>query len=276
MDTSLISSLTLSRALSIAGFDGSGGAGILADVKTFSALGCYGMSVLTAITAQNTQGVKTVIGLEPDFVLEQLNLILDDVGADAIKLGMLHRVEIMEVLVDVLRTQRAVPIVLDPVMIAKNGCPLLDPSAASFLRKALIPLVKIVTPNRYETEVLSGYTVSTPREQVLAAQAIADLGVPVVIVKGGHVDGPLCKDYVHIEGEEGLWLDGLRIDTLNTHGTGCTFSAAITGGLAKGLPVREAVQAAKIYIQGAVEAGARYKIGKGRGPVHHFFNFNVL
>lgn len=265
-------SITPPRALSIAGFDGSGGAGILADVKTFSALGCYGMAVLTALTAQNTQGVTDVVSLEPAFIVEQLRLILDDVGVDVIKLGMLHRYEVMEALVSVLKTIKDVPIVLDPVMISKGGHPLIAKEAVDFLREAVLPLATVITPNRHEAEALTGMQIFSKKDQMEAAELMASRGPKVVIVKGGHVEegNEDASDYVFMQGTEGFWLQGKRILTKNTHGTGCTFSAAVAALLAKKLPLREALEQAKAYIQKAIEQGASQVIGKGHGPVAHF------
>ncbi len=263
------------RALSIAGFDGSGGAGILADVKTFSALGCYGMSVITALTAQNTQGVSEVLPVEPYFVRKQLELIVKDLGVDAIKLGMLHRQVVMEALVDPLKELSDFPLVLDPVMVAKGGHSLLDPDSITTLKNKILPLATVVTPNCYEAEILAGMSICSAEEQIRAAHRIGELGPKLVIIKGGHVEEgkKYSKDYVFIQGEEGFWLEGRRIDTQNTHGTGCTFSAAITAYLAKGFSPRKAISMAKLYIQEAIEYGARFDLGQGNGPVCHFFDF---
>lgn len=267
--------LQYSRALSIAGFDGSGGAGILADVKTFLALGCYGMSVLTALTAQNTQGVSQVVPLAPDFVVEQLRLIVEDIGVDALKLGMLHRVEVMEALVGVLKNLQLTRIVLDPVMIAKGGAPLIEPQAIDYLKKHILPLAYVVTPNRYEAEILADIAILSRDDQMTAAKKIADKGVPVVIVKGGHVDeaSTQAADYIYFEGD-GFFLESERISTQNTHGTGCTFSAAITAGLAKGFSIKKALSEAKLYLQTALQQGSLYRIGHGHGPVCHGFALN--
>ncbi|MCZ7569183.1 MAG: bifunctional hydroxymethylpyrimidine kinase/phosphomethylpyrimidine kinase [Ardenticatenaceae bacterium] len=260
----------MKRALTIAGSDSGGGAGIQADLKTFAAFGLFGMSVLTALTAQNTVGVQAVFEVPPEFVRQQLDSVLNDIGADVVKTGMLSNAEIIAAVADGLRAHRVTTLVIDPVMVAKSGDPLLQPSAREALIQNLLPLALVVTPNRYEAEVLTGMTVATRADMEAAARAIHALGPRVVVVKGGHVetgdesvDLLFDGDYVHL-------LRTPRIATTNTHGTGCTFASAIAAGLARGLAVLDAAERAKRYLSAALAAAAGQRFGAGHGPVDHF------
>jgi hydroxymethylpyrimidine/phosphomethylpyrimidine kinase len=258
----------LARALTIAGSDSGAGAGIQADLKTFAALRVYGLSALTAITAQNTLGVRAAAPLAPELIEAQIDAVLEDIGADAVKTGMLATSEIIETVAHSI-AQRQLLLVVDPVMVAKGGDRLLAPEAVMTLRDVLIPLATIVTPNLPEAEVLTGLLVETLADMRQAAQAIRQLGAPYVVVKGGHSEGKPVD--VFYDGEHFLELPAERILTQHTHGTGCTFSAAITAFLARGLAAEQAVVEAKTYITGAIQHAPG--IGHGHGPVEHFWQW---
>jgi hydroxymethylpyrimidine/phosphomethylpyrimidine kinase len=261
-------------ALTIAGFDGSGGAGIQADLKTFSALGCYGMSVLTALPVQNTMGVQSVYSIPDKCIEEQLKAILDDFEIDALKIGMLHRPEVIHIVAKALEQYPNLKIVLDPVMIAKSGNSLLAPDAIKTLKEELLPLVTLITPNLPETSVLLQRDVSTKADMEQAAFDLTQMGPKSVVIKGGHLTEGECDDCLCICNSvpEFFWYSSPRIETKNTHGTGCTFSAAVTAYFAKGINVIEAVDMAKRYIFRCIEAGAGFTMGHGKGPVHHFYS----
>jgi hydroxymethylpyrimidine/phosphomethylpyrimidine kinase len=259
------------NVLSIAGSDPSGGAGIQADLKTFAARGTYGMAVLTALTAQNTQRVTGVQLVPADFVAAQIRSILADIRVDAVKIGMIATAGIAETVADVLRPYRETrPIVLDPVMVAKGGSPLLSSDAVDAVIGSLMPLATIVTPNLPEAAALLGEPVATTREAMASqAERLRKLGPRAVLVKGGHLDGGDSPDV--LADETGIhWFDGRRVATKNTHGTGCTLSSAIAAELAKGASPGEAVATAKTYLAGAIAAADRLTVGTGHGPVQHF------
>ena len=259
------------RALTIAGSDSGGGAGIQADLKTFAALGCYGLSVVTALTAQNTCGVRAIHSPPAEFAAAQLAVVLDDIGADAVKTGMLHSAEVIAAVAAGLK-DRGLPLVVDPVMIAKSGDRLLQAEAVAALREILLPLTTVLTPNLPEAEVLLGRTLESEDQIAEAARELTDLGPRAVVLKGGHFPGPICRDWLYqAEGNQLMALEEPRITTANTHGTGCTFSAALTALLARGMPLAAAVTQAKEYLSGALARGAEYKLGSGHGPVHHFY-----
>ncbi len=263
------------RVLTIAGSDSGGGAGIQADLKTISALGCYGMSVLTALTAQNTVAVTGIMEVEPKFVAQQMDAVLEDIGVDAVKIGMLSSPEIIAAVAERLRFYEIKTIVLDPVMVAKSGDKLLRDEAIDALKSELLPLATVITPNIPEAEVLTGTTINSKTALEQSAFILLRQG-PAVLIKGGHFadkhsDDGLAMNTPH--GPELVWLQGKRIDSKNTHGTGCTLSSAIAAFLAKGMSVKDAVQHAKSYISEAIAAGAGYQIGKGHGPVLHFYHF---
>ena len=243
------------RALTIAGSDPSGGAGIQADLKTFSACGCYGMSAIVAVVDENTVGVTGVHPVPVDFVTGQIRSVLDDIGADAVKIGMLHSSELIRAVRQTLAAYDIRNVVLDPVMVATSGDRLLQEEAIATLQEELVPFVRVITPNIPEAEILLGRKVS-------------------VLLKAGHLhDAELIDVFYNAETDEATPLRSMRLDTPNTHGTGCTLSSAVAAFLAQGLPLDEAVVCAKEYINAAIIAGAEYEIGKGHGPVHHFFNF---
>ena len=256
------------RALTIAGSDSGAGAGIQADLKTFAALRVYGLSALTAITAQNTQGVHAVQDLPPELIRAQIDAVLEDIGADVAKTGMLSSPAIIE---EVARcvSRWNLRLVVDPVMMAKSGDPLLQPEAVTTLSTALLPLAEVITPNLYEAEVLTGQRIETLDDMRAAAQVIYALGPRHVVVKGGHrVADPVD---VYFDGERFVELRGDRILTRHTHGTGCTFSAAIAAFIARGLPVDAAVAGAKNYITEAIRHAPG--LGSGHGPVEHFWQW---
>ena len=260
------------RALTIAGSDSGGGAGIQADLKTFSALGCYGMSVITALTAQNTVAVTEIHAVPPAFIVRQIDAILDDIGVDAIKIGMLHSAEVVRAVAERLARLGAVPIVLDPVMVAKSGARLLQDEAVEALRTSLLPLATVITPNLPEAEVLWGRPIADLAAMREASVALSALGPRAVLVKGGHLRDPHSPDVLYIASEERLAvLEGEWVETPNTHGTGCTLSSAIAAYLARGETIYDAVVKAKRDLTEALRAGAAYTLGHGHGPVHHFY-----
>lgn len=254
------------RALTIAGSDSGGGAGIQADLKTFAALGVYGTSAITAITAQNTREVRAAWEAPLDLIAAQIDAVMEDIGADAAKTGMLSSSAIIGTVADRVRAWR-LRLVVDPVMVAKGGDRLLQPEAVTALRTVLLPLAEVVTPNLPEAEVLTGHRIASLEDMRAAARAIHGLGARHVVVKGGHrADEPVD---VYFDGERFVELRAERIETEHTHGTGCTFSAAIAAYLARGLAVEEAVASAKWYITEAIRHAPG--IGGGHGPVEHFW-----
>lgn len=255
------------KCLSIAGFDGSGGAGLQADLKTFSALGCYGMTVLTALPVQNTCGVRSCYSIPLQSIQEQLETIFSDITPDSIKIGMLFSTEIIEVVANFLAKHACgIPIVVDPVMIAKSGDPLLLPQAIAALKSQIIPLATIITPNLPEAYALA----ETTNDLDLLSQHLLQLGSQALLLKGGHAEGQTSDDlYLDKQGQR-KWFSAPRIDTKNTHGTGCTLSAAICANLALGLTPIEACKQAKEYLFEAMQAAKDNSVGKGHGPVHHF------
>jgi hydroxymethylpyrimidine/phosphomethylpyrimidine kinase len=263
------------RVLTIAGSDSGGGAGIQADLKTFASLGCYGMSVITALTAQNTVGVTSIFDVSSEFVGDQFDAVMSDIGTDVIKIGMLHKPEIIELVASKLTRFPTIPVVLDPVMIAKGGAALLQPQAIDALTRHLLPLSTVVTPNIPEASALLRRSLSTRFEIECGARDLLEVTAQGILIKGGHSDGRTSDDCLAYRtgGDVRVtWLDAKRIDTKNTHGTGCSLSSAIAAYMARGLSIEQSVKAAKTYITSAIEAGAEYSLGKGYGPVHHFFD----
>lgn len=257
------------KCLSIAGFDGSGGAGLQADLKTFSALGCYGMTILTALPVQNTMGVRHCYEIPLQAIYHQLEAIFDDIVPDSIKIGMLFKQEIVELVASFLQSRaHNIPIVLDPVMVAKSGDYLLLPEAVSALKKDLFPLATIITPNLPEAKML---TETTGEMQTLTERLLA-LGPQAVLLKGGHQTGQDSSDLYLDQSGQTFWLSSPRINSKNTHGTGCTLSAAIAAYLALGEPLTEACRLAKNYLSDALKAAQFNSVGHGHGPVHHFYN----
>jgi hydroxymethylpyrimidine/phosphomethylpyrimidine kinase len=258
--------MTVPRALTIAGSDSGGGAGLQADLKTFSALGVYGASVVTAITAQNTIGVTGILELPLEIIAAQIDAVVTDIGFDAYKTGMLSSTAIIELVAAKIVEHRMAPIVIDPVMVAKVGDRLLQPDAVSALRERLVPLATVLTPNLPEAEVLVGHPVETIDQRRDAARAILAMGAASVVIKGGHLAGDPVDLFSN--GSDFVELPAKRIATKNTHGTGCTLASATAAGLAKGLSPLDAVREAKQFVNEAI-AGA-YPLGHGAGPVHHF------
>ena len=255
------------RVLTIAGSDSGGGAGIEADIKTISALGGYALTTITALTAQNTLGVQGVHILPAEFVRLSLSTVLADLGTDAVKLGMLSNAEIIAVVADML--PEATPVVLDPVMVATSGAVLLPDAAIASLRARLIPRATIVTPNLPEAAKLTGLSLSTQAERIAAGQSILRLGAHAVLIKGGHDSGEIVTDIlVHAEGHE--IFTNPRIETRNTHGTGCTLASAIATGLAQRMTLTDAIHRARRYLQNAIATAPGF--GAGNGPVNHLLN----
>jgi len=261
--------MTIRKALTIAGSDSGAGAGIQADLKTFAAHGVYGTSAITAITAQNTVGVTAVLALSPKLVAAQIDAIIDDIGAHAVKTGMLANAAIIELVARKITEHRLKNIVVDPVMVATSGDLLIRKNAVAVLRSKLIPLATVVTPNIPEAEVLTGMKLRSAEEMKEAARRIVKMGARSVIVKGGHLKGPAMD--LFFDGKSFTTLDAPRIRTNNTHGTGCTLSAAIAANLANGQRVANAVANAKSYITDALRHS--YRIGSGHSPVHHFYKY---
>ena len=261
-----MSSQRVVKAITIAGSDSGGGAGIQADLKTFAALGVYGSSVVTAVTAQNTIEVAAIAEVPEEVVIAQIDTVVHDIGADAAKTGMLSSTPIIQNVADRLEAWGIPHLVVDPVMVSKGGVALLQPDAVDALKKDLLPLASVVTPNIPEAETLAGRQIASPAHAQEAAKAIAAMGPRTVIIKGGHLPGSPIDLVYH----DGIFtpFEGTRVDTSNTHGTGCTFSAAITAFLAQGFPTLEAVRLAKSYIQNALEQSV--SIGEGHSPVNHF------
>ena len=257
-------------AVTIAGSDSSAGAGIQADLKTFSALGVYGASVITALTAQNTKGVSGIHDVPPEFIAAQIDAVFSDLAVTAVKIGMLSKTSSIEAVAAGLDRHRQANVVLDPVMIAASGDRLLKSDAVDVLRRVLIPRALVITPNLPEAAALLD-TTKAENETDMRTQAagLLALGAKAVLIKGGHGSGPESVDLL-VEPNAVIRLPAARIATANTHGTGCTLSSAIAAGLAKGLDLTEAVRAAKIYVTAAIGSADRLSIGSGHGPVHHF------
>lgn len=254
------------HVMTIAGSDSGGGAGIQADLKTFAALGTYGTSILTAVTAQNTKEVAAIAEVPEEVVIAQIDTVAEDIGAQAVKTGMLSSRRLIENIVDRLEAWGIPHLVVDPVMVSKSGVPLLSRDAVETVRKELLPIATVVTPNLYEAEILTGTRVRDRQAMEEAARAIQAMGPPVVVMKGGHLDGSPV-DLV-LEGDDVHLLEAIRVNTTNTHGTGCTFSAAIAALLAHGCSSLEAITLAKRYVSNALEHS--YSIGEGHSPVNHF------
>lgn len=257
-------------ALTIAGSDSCGGAGIQADIKTMSALGVYAASAITAVTAQNTCGVDAVEGISPSVVAGQIDAVFADMRPDAVKLGMLFSEEIVNAVADRLSAQHATNIVVDPIMVSTSGCKLIADGAIEAVKRRLFPLADIVTPNRQEAELIADIRLTDSESVDRAARVMLDMGCRYVLIKGGHFDDNHMTDRLYGADGSAVSIAGARISTANTHGTGCTLSSAIASFLALGCSVTEAVAEAKQYVQAAIEAGAQVAIGKGHGPLNHF------
>ena len=259
----------MNTALTIAGSDSSGGAGIQADLKTMLANHVYGMSAITALTAQNTTGVTDIMEVTPEFLAEQLDSIFTDIRPDAVKTGMVSSSQLIEIIADKLREYEAVNIVVDPVMVATSGAKLICDDAMETLKKKLLTLATVITPNIPEGEVLAGMKITSKEDMVTAAEKISNTYGCSILLKGGHSLND-ANDLLVEPGKEPVWFVGRRIANTNTHGTGCTLSSAIASNLAKGKSLEEAVKGAKNYISGALAAGL--DLGKGSGPMDHGFD----
>lgn len=257
----------MKKVLSIAGSDCSGGAGIQADLKTFSAHGVFGMSVIVSVVAENTSRVIDIQNVTPDMIEKQIDAVFEDIEVDAVKIGMLSTPECMKAVAAKVKQYTPENVVIDPVMYAKNGCPLMEPTAVSTLIETIIPLADVLTPNIPETEKIADMQISTVSDMETAAKKIHSMGCKSVVVKGGHHIGNAVD--VLFDGKNFYHFETARIDTINTHGTGCTFSSAIASQLAKGKSVPDAVKAAKTYVTMEIEHSLA--IGKGCGPTHHFY-----
>jgi hydroxymethylpyrimidine/phosphomethylpyrimidine kinase len=262
--------------LSIAGSDSGGGAGIQADLKTFSALGCFGMTAITALTAQNTCGVRAIHGVPLEMLRDQIDAVLEDIGVDAVKVGMLHSPDIVRTVAQAIDRHHLPLVVFDPVMVATSGAKLIDDPAIAVLVAEMFPRAALITPNLDEAGLLVGRTLSSPQDMLQAAQELIDRGAPAVLLKGGHLAGDTVMDLLLQRGCEPLWLQGPRIHTANTHGTGCTLSSAIAAHLALGSNLPQAVQLARDFVRAALQAGATVKTGQGSGSLNHGFAPRVM
>ena len=255
------------RVLIVAGSDSGGGAGIQADIKTVSMLDAYAATAITALTAQNTEAVYGVLSIPPEFVRRQVEVVLDDIGADAIKTGMLHDAAVIETIATVLQERAAaIPLVVDPVMVAKGGARLIDPAAVEALKRLLIVRAEIVTPNLPEAEILCGATIGNLAQMRAAGETLLAFGCRAVLVKGGHLSGETVSDVLVTAGGARVW-ESPRIVTRHTHGTGCTLASAIAAGLAQGQDVESAVDRARAYVQRAIASAPG--LGRGHGPLDH-------
>lgn len=259
------------RVLIVAGSDSGGGAGIQADIKAVTALDGFAMTAITALTAQNTLGVQDVMGVDPAFIQLQMRMVLDDLGADCIKTGMLHSAEVIDAVCSVLESDAAgIPVVVDPVMVAKGGAALLDPDSVGTLRDRLLPCAHLITPNIPEAEALLAGSISTVDDMKDAARSLAAFGPKAVLIKGGHMEGDRLSDVLLAPGETGPELHVFetdRVQTTHTHGTGCTLASAISAGIAQGMTMPAAVGRAQAYVVEAIRRAPGF--GKGHGPVDH-------
>jgi len=260
------------KALTIAGSDSGGGAGIQADLKAFSANGVYGMSVLTAITAQNTLGVQGIHPVPNEMIGQQIRSIFDDMGADVIKTGMLHSSGVIQTISQTLRDYSQPPLVVDPVMVATSGDKLLEEDAIQTMIEVMLPMASLITPNLPEAELILNRKIETPDQARKAAKDLAETGAGAILLKGGHSNEKQVLDLLYLpQNDKWVEMPSRRIETPNTHGTGCTLASAIAAWIARGLSIREATRRGLDYTHQAIEKGAQYKLGKGHGPVNHFY-----
>ena len=263
------------RVLTIAGSDSGGGAGIQADIKAISAMGCYAASAITAVTVQNTLGVQAVHPVPLDILEGQIEAVLSDIGTDAIKIGMLHSADVVNLVADMLEKYRIKNVVLDPVMDSTSGHRLIEENAVEVIKARLIPLARVITPNIPEAEILAGCRIACQADFDETARKLSDDSKVSVLLKAGHLDGESLVDYFYnAEDDTMTRLPSERIRTRNTHGTGCTLSSAFAAALAKGEDLTCAARSAKAYIEQAIISGADYEIGSGHGPVNHFYSLN--
>ena len=257
------------RVLSIAGSDSGGGAGIQADLKTFAALGCFGMSAITALTAQNTLGVRSIHPVPAGMLRDQIDAVVEDIGVDAVKIGMLHSAEIVTTVADAIDRHGLRPVVLDPVMMSTSGAKLIDDQAQAVLVRELFRRATLVTPNLDEAGLLVGRPLRSEAEMEAAAREMLAMGAPAVLLKGGHLAGDTVSDLLLTRDNSPHWMRAPRIATQNTHGTGCTLSSAIATQLALGAGLGQAVELARSYVRAALQAGAAVRTGAGSGPLNH-------
>jgi hydroxymethylpyrimidine/phosphomethylpyrimidine kinase len=255
------------RVLIIAGSDSGGGAGIQADIKTVTMLDAFAMTAVTALTAQNTKGVFGVLPIAPDFIRQQIEVVLDDIGADALKTGMLHDTAVIETVAEIIAERAAaVPLVVDPVMVAKGGAPLIEAGAIGALTRLLIPRARVLTPNLPEAEILAGHAIGDLAAMHRTAEELLGLGCDAVLLKGGHLPGDTVYDVLATATGRRVW-DSPRINSRHTHGTGCTLASAIAAGLAQGMAIEPAVKRARAYVQRAIASAPG--LGHGHGPLNH-------
>ncbi|WP_027383878.1 bifunctional hydroxymethylpyrimidine kinase/phosphomethylpyrimidine kinase [Epilithonimonas caeni] len=258
--------------LTIAGFDGSGGAGIQADIKTISALGCYATSVLTALPVQNTMGVRNIFPIPVEAVSEQIESILDDIFPDAIKIGMVHTPELVETIVKTLGKYKKVPIVFDPVMVATSGHRLIEEETIQTIIEKLFPISDIITPNMDEAAILANREVKTLNDMKIAGEFIKKLGCKHILLKGGHQTTEIITSLLYNDKDDYQTFESVKLNTRNTHGSGCTLSSAIASFVARGKSMDEAVALAQNYVSEAILKGSDVQTGQGNGPLNHFFN----
>lgn len=262
--------------LTIAGSDSGGGAGIQADIKAISAMGCYAASAITAITVQNTLGVQAVHPVPLDILRGQIDAVLSDIGADAVKIGMLHSSEVVILVAEMIEKYGITNVVLDPVMVSTSGHRLIEEDAVEVIKSRLLPLARVITPNVPEAEILAGYKITGEDEFEAIARRLSDNGNVSVLMKAGHLSGDSLVDYFYNAEDDTITrLQSKRVQTKNTHGTGCTLSSAFAAALAKGEGLTMAATSAKRYIEQAIISGAAYEIGGGHGPVNHFWNMQI-
>ena len=257
------------RVLSIAGSDSGGGAGIQADLKTIAALGCYGMTAVTALTAQNTLGVRSIYGVPPQMLRDQIDVVIEDIGVHAVKIGMLHSPEIVLTVAEAIDRHALTSVVLDPVMVATSGAVLIDSPAIAVLVRELFHRSMVVTPNLNEASLLVGRLIDDERAMEEAARELIRMGAQAVLLKGGHLLGDVVSDLLMTHDNQIHWMRARRIDTTNTHGTGCTLSSAMAAYLALGQPLMDAVLGARAYVRAALAAGCGVRTGAGGGPLNH-------
>ena len=257
------------RVLSIAGSDSGGGAGVQADLKTFAALGCFGMTAITALTAQNTTGVRSIHAVPLQILADQIDAVVEDIGADAVKIGMLHSAPTVQAVADAIDRHQLRQVVLDPVMVATSGATLIDPPAVASLVRELFPRTALVTPNLDEAALLVDRPLRCEADMEAAARELLARGANAVLLKGGHLEGDTVSDLLLMQGVQPQWMRAPRIATANTHGTGCTLSSAIAAHLALGADLPQAVRQAREFVRGALQAGATARTGTGSGPLNH-------
>ena len=261
------------RVLTIAGSDSGGGAGIQADIKAISAMGCFATTAITAITAQNTQGITAVHPIPIEMIEDQIDAVLSDIGTDTIKIGMLHSAEVVNVVADKIEQYKIKNVVLDPVMVSTSGHRLIEEQAVEVLQSRLVPMARVITPNIPEAEILAGVKITSEAQFAEVARMLSNGGKNSVLLKAGHLSEDILTDYLYnVEDDTFTTLPSARVDTKNTHGTGCTLSSALAAALARGFSLTEAAKMAKHYIERAIISGAEYTIGNGFGAVDHFWD----